>query len=84
MSDLLNKNLNESLNDEDRNEALQSLRLLVKGIPIKDEGGNLIGFIEKPDMNAIKFVLGATSNKSQPNSHSRTFTKSPIAAKIKE
>lgn len=74
MSDLLNK----SLNDSDRDEALESLRLLVKGIPIKDEEGNLIGFIEKPDMNAIKFVLGATNKnteQSQPNSHNRTVTR---------
>lgn len=56
MSDLLNRNLN----DDDKQVALDSLRLLIKGIPIKDEEGNLIGFIEKPDMNAIKYVLGYT------------------------
>ncbi len=74
MSDSLNK----SLNDSDRDEALESLRLLVKGIPIKDEEGNLIGFIEKPDMNAIKFVLGATKQEGEPsqsNRHNRTVTR---------
>lgn len=54
MSDLSNKNLNE----EDFDQAIESLRLLIKGIPIKDDQGALIGFIEKPDMNAIKYVLG--------------------------
>jgi hypothetical protein len=56
MSDSLNK----KLNNEDRNEAIKKLRLLVTGIPIEDEEGNLIGFIEKPDLNAIKYVLDQT------------------------
>ena len=56
MSDLSNK----KLNNEDRNEAIKKLRLLVTGIPIEDEEGNLIGFIEKPDLNAIKYVLDQT------------------------
>ena len=56
MNDLLNK----KLNNEDRNEAIKKLRLLVAGIPIEDEEGKLIGFIEKPDLNAIKYVLEQT------------------------
>ena len=76
MSDLLNK----SLNEDDRNQALDSLRLLIKGIPIYDDEKTLIGFIEKPDMNAIKFVISATNSKdtehkTQPNNHNRTTTK---------
>lgn len=51
---------NKKLNNEDRNEAIKKLRLLVAGIPIEDEEGNLIGFIEKPDLNAIKYVLDQT------------------------
>jgi len=51
---------NKKLNNEDRNEAIKKLRLLVTGIPIEDEEGNLIGFIEKPDLNAIKYVLDQT------------------------
>ena len=57
MSDLSNKNLN----NDDFDQAIESLRLLIKGIPIKDDAGTLIGFIEKPDMNAIKYVLGSRS-----------------------
>jgi hypothetical protein len=74
MSDLSNKNLNE----EDFDQAIESLRLLIKGIPIKDDQGTLIGFIEKPDMNAIKYVLGnrkppeATGSKQE---RFRTVTK---------
>lgn len=69
MSDLSSKNLNE----EDFDQAIESLRLLIKGIPIKDDQGTLIGFIEKPDMNAIKYVLGnrkppeATGSKAEKN-----------------
>jgi hypothetical protein len=63
MSDSLNKNLNE----EDYNQAIESLRLLIKGIPIKDDEGTLIGFIEKPDMNAIKYVLGTRKPETTAN-----------------
>jgi hypothetical protein len=56
MSDSLNKNLNK----EDRDQAIKSLRLLIKGIPITDDEGSLIGFIEKPDINAIKYVIENT------------------------
>lgn len=48
---------NKKLNDQDKDDALKSLRLLVKGIPIEDDEGNLIGFIKEPDINAIKYVL---------------------------
>ena len=74
MSDLSNKNLNE----EDYETAIASLRLLIKGIPIKDDEGALIGFIEKPDMNAIKYVLGtrkpettANNSKQQSINHNK-------------
>lgn len=60
MNDLSNKNLNE----DDRLQAIESLRLLIKGIPIRDDEGSLIGFIEKPDMNAIKYVLGSQKSIS--------------------
>lgn len=53
MSDLSNKNLSK----EDYEQAVESLRLLIKGIPMHDENGDLIGFIEKPDMTAIKYVM---------------------------
>lgn len=76
MSDLLNK----SLSSEDRDTAIESLRLLIKGIPIRDDKDQLIGFIEKPDMNAIKYVLSATtsSDTDKHNNYSgkkRTVTK---------
>ena len=76
MSDLSNKNLNE----EDYETAIASLRLLIKGIPIKDDEGVLIGFIEKPDMNAIKYVLSTRrttpDNAGQvPIKHNKTITK---------
>lgn len=81
MSDLLNK----SLNEDDRNQALDSLRLLIKGIPIYDDQNILIGFIEKPDMNAIKFVIGATNNiEKEPtvtNSNQQTVKHKNISGK---
>ena len=76
MSDLSSKNLNE----EDFEQAIESLRLLIKGIPIRDDQGTLIGFIEKPDMNAIKYVLSkqrttADNSGQSPIKHNRTITK---------
>ena len=76
MSDLSSKNLNE----EDFEQAIESLRLLIKGIPIKDDEGTLIGFIEKPDMNAIKYVLSkqrtaTDGNGHAPIKHNKTITK---------
>ena len=76
MSDLSNKNLNE----EDFDQAINSLRLFIKGIPIKDDEGSLIGFIEKPDMNAIKYVLSqrkpAEASGSKTIKHNnKTITK---------
>jgi len=68
MSDLSSKNLNE----EDFEQAIESLRLLIKGIPIKDDEGTLIGFIEKPDMNAIKYVLSKQRTATDGNGRQRT------------
>ena len=76
MSDLSNKNLNE----EDFEQAIESLRLLIKGIPIKDDQGTLIGFIEKPDMNAIKYVLG-NRTKLQDETTGRILGKKNISGK---
>lgn len=47
----------QNLNEEDKQNALNSLRILVNGIPIKDENNELIGYIEKPNIDAIKYVL---------------------------
>lgn len=63
MEDSLSKNLT----DDDRAKALDSLRLLCEGVKIKDDDGNLIGFIEKPDLNAIKFILEKTESSDWNN-----------------
>jgi hypothetical protein len=52
------------LNEQDKQDAIDSLRLLIKGVPIKDESGEIIGFIERPDLGAIKYVL-ENSNDSE-------------------
>lgn len=57
MKKLSNKNLRDSLSEADKQSALKSLRQLVTGVPINDEDGELIGYIEKPDMRAIAYVL---------------------------
>lgn len=59
----MNDSLSKNLNKDDKYEALKSLRLLVKGIAIEDENGKLIGYIEKPDLNAIKYVLEQVGDK---------------------
>lgn len=75
----MNNSSNKNLNEADFDQAIESLRLLIKGIPIKDDEGTLIGFIEKPDMNAIKYVLSTRkpteTNGNQPIKHNKTITK---------
>lgn len=67
------KLLNQNLSEEDKQNALDSLRMLVQGIPIRDNEGVIIGYIEKPDMRAISYVLDKFNNevkddKSPPKS----------------
>jgi len=38
-------------------KANNSLKKLIEGIPVKDENNEILGWIEKPDVNAIKFVI---------------------------
>jgi hypothetical protein len=56
------KLLNQNLTEDDKNAALESLRKLVTGIPIRDSENEIIGYIEKPDMRAIAYVLGKFDN----------------------
>lgn len=53
---------NQNLTEDDKNAALESLRKLVTGIPIRDDENVIIGYIEKPDMRAIAYVLGKFDN----------------------
>jgi hypothetical protein len=53
----MKESLNQNLNEDDKQNALNSLRILVNGIPIKDDNNEIIGYIEKPNIDAIKFVL---------------------------
>lgn len=53
-----------NLNDQDRMTAMESLRLLIVGIPIRDEDMSVIGWIEKPSLEAVKYVLSATETKT--------------------
>lgn len=53
-------NLTDELNKQDRENAMKSLRQLAEGVPIFDDDGKLIGFIEKPDLNAIKYIIEKT------------------------
>lgn len=59
MSNSLKKNLSE----DDFKQALESLRTLITGVPIRDDSGTLIGFIEKPSLEAIKYVLEHKKNE---------------------
>lgn len=56
-----------NLNKADREKAIESLRSLINGIPIKDDNGELVGYIEKPSLDAIKFVLQATESDEWNN-----------------
>ena len=56
------KSLNQNLTESDKITALESLRKLVTGIPIRDSENEIIGYIEKPDMRAIAYVLGKFDN----------------------
>lgn len=38
-------------------KAEENLKLLRDGIPLKDENGNLVGWMEKPDRAANEFFL---------------------------
>ena len=49
-----------NLNNKDRKSALESLRIMVTGVPIKDDDGKIVGYIERPNLDAIKFVLQQT------------------------
>lgn len=53
-----------NLNDLDRVTAMESLRLLIVGIPIRDEADSIIGWIEKPSLDAVKYVLAATETQT--------------------
>lgn len=53
----MKESLNQNLNEDDKQNALNSLRILANGIPIKDDNNEIIGYIEKPNIDAIKFVL---------------------------
>lgn len=53
-------NLTDELNKQDRENAIKSLRQLAEGVPIFDDDEKLIGFIEKPDLNAIKYIIEKT------------------------
>jgi hypothetical protein len=53
------------LNEFDRERALHSLRILVDGIPIRDDEETVIGWIEKPSCEAIKIVLAQTEDKQE-------------------
>lgn len=53
-------NLTDELNKQDRENAMKSLRQLAEGVPIFDDDEKLIGFIEKPDLNAIKYIIEKT------------------------
>lgn len=53
-------NLTDELNKQDRENAIKSLRQLAEGVPIFDDDEKLIGFIEKPDLNPIKYIIEKT------------------------
>lgn len=60
-------NEKDNLNQNDRNNAINSLRQLATGVPIYDDENKLIGFIEKPDLNAIKYIIEETKNWEERN-----------------
>lgn len=62
MSSSSNQSLSDLLSLEDRSKALESLRVLVEGIPIRDDEGNVIGYIQKPEIKAIEFVIENTEH----------------------
>jgi hypothetical protein len=53
----MKESLNQNLNEDDKQKALNYLRILANGIPIKDDNNEIIGYIQKPNIDAIKFVL---------------------------
>ena len=53
----MKKQLSQNLSEKDKIDAIKSLRLLVSGIPIEDDNGKILGYIEKPDIRAIQYVL---------------------------
>lgn len=45
-----------NFNKEEIKEAKETILKLAFGVPILDENGKLIGWIEKPDLNALKYI----------------------------
>jgi len=69
MKESSSQNLNkQQLTVEDKELALESLRKLVTGIPIRDDENIIIGYIEKPDMRAIQYVLEKFDKKVDESS----------------
>lgn len=58
----MSKQSKANLQTDDRKSAFESLRLLISGVPIKDEDGRVIGWIERPNLEAIKFAIENTSD----------------------
>lgn len=43
--------------DDDKTKAINSIRLLAFGIPILSDDGEIIGWIEKPNLDACKYLI---------------------------
>ncbi len=49
--------MTEKEKQKELKQAEKNLKLLRDGIPLKDDDGNLVGWMEKPDRNANQWFL---------------------------
>lgn len=58
-----------NFNEADHEKAINAIRLLAFGIPINDDNGQIIGWIERPNLEAAKYIIsesGETESESDP------------------
>lgn len=65
-------------------DCLISAEILARGIPEKDEDGNIIGWIEKPDGQMVRYVLSSLGKNEGFGDTPETATDKPIESQQRE
>ena len=65
-------------------DCLISAEILARGIPEKDEEGNIIGWIEKPDGQMVRYVLSSLGKNEGFGDTPETATDKPIESQQRE
>lgn len=65
-------------------DCLISAEILARGIPEKDEEGNIIGWVEKPDGQMVRYVLSSLGKNEGFGDTPETATDKPIESQQRE